>query len=95
MIESLRSVTSFFFGLCFPTVVCCNLVELFFIIINRSFTASMIVGFFSSRVEMLDLCFDFLDQISVYFKFLGQILVCFNFLDPIKKRIDFFDSIQI
>ena len=36
-----------------------------------------------SRVEVLDLCFDFLDQIAVCFDRLDEFLVCFDFFEQI------------
>ena len=44
----------------------------------------------SSRVEVLDFCFDVHDQKSVCFDFLRQTLVCFVFLDQFLLCFDFF-----
>ena len=39
----------------------------------------------TARVEVLGLCFDFLDQVSI----------CFDFLDPTKKCQTLFEPVQI
>ena len=48
-----------------------------------------------TRVEVLDLCFDSLDQVSVCFDFLDQLLVCFDYLEATKNCSTLFDPVQI
>ena len=49
----------------------------------------------TSWVEVLDFCFDFLDQKLACFDHLGQILLCFDFLGQTTVFFDFLDQILV